>query len=88
MRGRVSRRYFISIHAPHARSDADHLADSDRYGISIHAPHARSDDDEWAAVMILCEFQSTLLMRGATTVLIQQIKDNIFQSTLLMRGAT
>ena len=34
-------------------------------------------------------FQSTLLMRGATTVmLITPFKSLLFQSTLLMRGAT
>ena len=34
--------------------------------ISIHAPHARSDDALVASVQELKEFQSTLLMRGAT----------------------
>ena len=55
----------ISIHAPHARSDFPlgvRLRDRE---ISIHAPHARSD-----VILVtgssLSEFQSTLLMRGAT----------------------
>ena len=78
----------ISIHAPHARSDhgfhGAHLCDL----ISIHAPHARSD------VMPLWNgngtvFQSTLLMRGATTFARKNMfYINKFQSTLLMRGAT
>ena len=34
--------------------------------ISIHAPHARSDDDLVAVQLEIGEFQSTLLMRGAT----------------------
>ena len=36
--------YFISIHAPHARSDHAQLSSILNYAmISIHAPHARSD---------------------------------------------
>ena len=34
--------------------------------ISIHAPHARSDLSIFLNNMLLCQFQSTLLMRGAT----------------------
>ena len=56
--------------------------------ISIHAPHAGSD-----GYLFLCNagnfrFQSTLPMRGATTL--QEFVDNYkqFQSTLPMRGAT
>ena len=38
------RKYIISIHAPHARSDSEGEAYTDVvYKISIHAPHARSD---------------------------------------------
>ena len=33
-------------------------------------------------------FQSTLLMRGATTVATKDVDAMLFQSTLLMRGAT
>ena len=83
------------------------------YFISIHAPHARSDE-RWRRFCTIArrKFQSTLLMRGATT----DLRDNratflyfnprssceerhaqrvvrgragtSFQSTLLMRGAT
>ena len=57
----------ISIHAPHARSDAI-LARlfADALQISIHAPHARSDHCRAASRRASCQFQSTLLMRGAT----------------------
>ena len=40
----VCQRSQISIHAPHARSDALMAYNGLRVGISIHAPHARSDD--------------------------------------------
>ena len=55
--------------------------------ISIHAPHARSD-----GVISLKTadriFQSTLLMRGATSSRHNTLMADKFQSTLLMRGAT
>ena len=38
--------------------------------------------------MKMVEFQSTLLMRGATLVRIGADTKDLFQSTLLMRGAT
>ena len=37
-------------------------------GISIHAPHARSDDKDGPRGAAVPSFQSTLLMRGATTM--------------------
>ena len=56
----------ISIHAPHARSDeVERLAEAP-YAISIHAPHARSDRLLSMSMHAVTEFQSTLLMRGAT----------------------
>ena len=80
----------ISIHAPHARSD-DHLDCITLLHliISIHAPHARSDEygDEWY-IYEFWTFQSTLLMRGATSRPSWGISKSLFQSTLLMRGAT
>ena len=57
----------ISIHAPHARSDVravEHVIVLER--ISIHAPHARSDLIILRDACYNPEFQSTLLMRGAT----------------------
>ena len=57
----------ISIHAPHARSDPGQVRLSDAYGqISIHAPHARSDHHRLSTCPLRQQFQSTLLMRGAT----------------------
>ena len=56
----------ISIHAPHARSDACHHAVDVREKISIHAPHARSDCHFSPILRRITIFQSTLLMRGAT----------------------
>ena len=58
----------ISIHAPHARSDL--LSDchhTNQAAISIHAPHARSDGKHEMKLVLEFEFQSTLLMRGATS---------------------
>ena len=57
---------FISIHAPHARSDCRRPAIPGRSFISIHAPHARSDLSLQLSARLPL-FQSTLLMRGATT---------------------
>ena len=56
--------------------------------ISIHAPHARSD--QTARIRSSdSAFQSTLLMRGATSLLsASMVGMRKFQSTLLMRGAT
>ena len=84
----VARRLFISIHAPHARSDV------------MCAPHARTAYQFQSTLLMRgatsshgsasheLTFQSTLLMRGAT--MSRQSLDVLvkFQSTLLMRGAT
>ena len=56
--------------------------------ISIHAPHARSDGVALTRLSTLAEFQSTLLMRGATSRSPHALLFDLFQSTLLMRGAT
>ena len=56
----------ISIHAPHARSDQVRPASLYHVDISIHAPHARSDVLNGNGRAIAIQFQSTLLMRGAT----------------------
>ena len=88
--GRETRRIDrISIHAPHARSDAPEIKDLREEIISIHAPHARSDQmvNDWQSVFIT-RFQSTLLMRGATLIKVCWTTMHRFQSTLLMRGAT
>ena len=79
----------ISIHAPHARSDV-RTPDVDHCVlISIHAPHARSDQARVPIDNFLSQFQSTLLMRGATGEIIWDgAVMTVFQATLLMRGAT
>ena len=77
----------ISIHAPHARSDAAINAVNRVLDISIHAPHARSDSF-FSPLGMLSIFQSTLLMRGATLLRHTPSVPRSFQSTLLMRGAT
>ena len=56
----------ISIHAPHARSDHDQGVRELWWTISIHAPHARSDPSQSSHISDK-KFQSTLLMRGATS---------------------
>ena len=59
----------ISIHAPHARSDRyQNTGCYRRLCISIHAPHARSDYNLGERPLIRTIFQSTLLMRGATSL--------------------
>ena len=80
---------YISIHAPHARSDFS--------ACPLRPPGAyfnpRSSCEERRARQDACrdagQFQSTLLMRGATWELAEiDYVAGIFQSTLLMRGAT
>ena len=78
----------ISIHAPHARSDDRCHKGCGCHAISIHAPHARSDTMPSSRHSSMTTFQSTLLMRGATTDGSKFHTIIIFQSTLLMRGAT
>ena len=57
----------ISIHAPHARSDGYVNGEYRSHRISIHAPHARSDRYWDLSNIPAIKFQSTLLMRGATS---------------------
>ena len=57
----------ISIHAPHARSDLAAEVVNLCGQISIHAPHARSDEHIDPSGFDTFQFQSTLLMRGATS---------------------
>ena len=62
----------ISIHAPHARSDAGKMKQDVSSNISIHAPHARSDFMLQEIEAEHTEFQSTLLMRGATSLILHK----------------
>ena len=67
----------------------DDIALRTRIKISIHAPHARSDAALKTMYKRDTEFQSTLLMRGATAIAaVAAAIYFVFQSTLLMRGAT
>ena len=78
----------ISIHAPHARSDLEFhcLALVPYYFNPRSSCEERHDVDAISADIV--EFQSTLLMRGATEVVLLDVLIPLFQSTLLMRGAT
>ena len=81
---------YISIHAPHARSDLPPAcAANPHQHISIHAPHARSDlrgEDEdivTSEISIHAPHARSDMMRRPVMAAFY-----IFQSTLLMRGAT
>ena len=70
----------ISIHAPHARSDLrENVCRRKAEPISIHAPHARSDLTAATGKLDEHEFQSTLLMRGATIARCLNLLDIILQ---------
>ena len=56
----------ISIHTPHAGSDAAYRKKYYEENISIHTPHAGSDPYSCEQKQPLSIFQSTLPMRGAT----------------------
>ena len=66
-----------------AVGDLGHVA-----AISIHAPLAGSDSASAMRVTAALAFQSTLPLRGATTVLASSMASLVFQSTLPLRGAT
>ena len=56
--------------------------------VSIHAPNEGSDRPS-IPILIMGEFQSTVLMKGATTWRIRSAaRTTRFQSTLPMKGAT
>ena len=78
----------ISIHAPHARSDAHPDCPADVFFISIHAPHARSDDELDAALQALLISIHAPHARSDADLLKLRAEETKFQSTLLMRGAT
>ena len=58
------------------------------FDISIHAPRTGSDADGNFVYCIVCEFQSTLPARGATSLWKSWLRSTRFQSTLPARGAT
>ena len=66
--GRQATRYrTVSIHAPHARGDVRHVVARVPHPVSIHAPHARGDGLSLNISCLPFLFQSTPLMRGATS---------------------
>ena len=78
----------ISIHAPRGGSDRSMSLVEVGRETSIHAPRGGSDPiTPWAAVWPI-QFQSTLPVRGATSVRAFHTKQTEFQSTLPVRGAT
>ena len=78
----------ISIHAPHARSDA-YLAFVVRFMSLFQSTLLmRGATTVHTRTINALQFQSTLLMRGATASRVRRYGPLTFQSTLLMRGAT
>ena len=80
---------YISIHAPHARSDfapALHCGQNWPFQSTLLMRGATGSDV--GLLERTREFQSTLLMRGATDNDLAVGRKIAFQSTLLMRGAT
>ncbi len=78
----------ISIHAPHARSDADVMGNAACRDHFNPRSSCEERPDKMRMELKEIQFQSTLLMRGATTVCASGLPCLLFQSTLLMRGAT
>ena len=78
----------ISIHAPHTRGDYLATRSKRPHKISIHAPHTRGDHAIMAIAHIKSGFQSTPLIRGATSTSTGCVRFELFQSTPLIRGAT
>jgi len=80
----------ISIHAPHARSDLRlrHLHDNPSIYFNPR-PSCEERHRNPFTIYKFILFQSTPLMRGATTYFFPtRIRHDPFQSTPLMRGAT
>ena len=65
--GKLSAEIRISIHAPRERSDDIAKTFKRMDVISIHAPRERSDAIEYGFTSESKKFQSTLLVRGATS---------------------
>ena len=79
----------ISIHAPHARSDAIswRYKTMSKY-ISIHAPHARSDLSKVAPSASRSNFNPRSSCEERPGSCMPKAFSTLFQYTLLMRGAT
>ena len=63
----------ISIHTPHAGSDEIDFQPHSPLSISIHTPHAGSDIRLFDSCRLKLTFQSTLPMRGATSLIPTQL---------------
>ena len=79
---------FISIHAPHARSDLHQRGHQEHQRYFNPRSSCEERLDFIVQVSNFVAFQSTLLMRGATLADARTVAQSVFQSTLLMRGAT
>ena len=84
----MERIILISIHAPHARSDAIYIDVVGNIVFQSTLLMRGATAAPLSYVPIGRIFQSTLLMRGATTEYGCLRTIELFQSTLLMRGAT
>ena len=84
----VTSLHAISIHAPHARSDLKNPTLAVRR--SNFNPRSSCEERHYSDAQhaAFYQFQSTLLMRGATAEKYGVSINTVFQSTLLMRGAT
>ena len=78
----------ISIHAPHARSDISGVLLARFFAYFNPRSSCEERHHLPSAHVSTLAFQSTLLMRGATTPFALGVDGSVFQSTLLMRGAT
>ena len=80
--------YHISIHAPHAGSDAnDNIIQAGTYDFNPRSPCGERPTSNYKR-LATGRFQSTLPMRGATSNPRFDWHAWVFQSTLPMRGAT
>jgi hypothetical protein len=78
----------ISIHAPHAGSDARYSFGKDEKYISIHAPHAGSDTASRSSWLTRFHFNPRSPCGERLNTFGSNAEDVKFQSTLPMRGAT
>ena len=78
----------ISIHAPHAGSDAKNQRRCPRNTISIHAPHAGSDAEAGRAPGECLYFNPRSPCGERRQDVTTEMTDSGFQSTLPKRGAT
>ncbi len=78
----------VSIHTPNEGSDLTNFRGYKHTEVSIHTPNEGSDVLSEPAGLRLQQFQSTLPMKGVTTLAGVEVKLAMFQSTLPMKGVT